>query len=317
MALILLFIVYCKLGHSRAPLVAWPVEALFLTSALESLPTQYAPYQHFSLSGNQVCWFTSAVVMGSLLMPLFYNLRPQQKTMQIMGVLAAVISLRTLLGYPLNHCGFGLDRYQDCSFHNPLLPLIKTDDNVVVRLLEIVAGALTAQLATAMPPSLLQSQGWGWVFDGVICIVLLLHVYAARQQSLIDNAFDSKAYPMWTAQCMLVLMPILIFAAFAAAQNDGTPSSGVLGRCLACKPLSSMAKYSFGAYIYQAPAAKIMGILLFAFQGDHHHASGLIRTLMEWAPVGLSWLFAAASEHLLEKHIRSAVQKRIRGEAAR
>jgi len=314
MALILFFLVSCKLGLSRAPRVAWPVEALFLSSALEALPTQYALFEHFCLAGNPVCWFTSVVVMGSLLMPLFYNLRPQQKTMQIMGVLAAVISLRALLGYPLNHCGFGLHLYQDCSFHNPLLPLIKTDDNVVVRLLEIVAGALTAQLATTMPPSLLQSQGWGWVFDGVICIVLLLNVYVARQQSLIDNAFSSKAYPLWTAQCMLVLMPILIFAAFAAAQNDGSPSSGLLGRCLAYKPLSSMAKYSFGAYIYQSPAACIMMWIL--SQGDHYHASGLIRTLMEWAPVSLSWLFAVASEHLLEKHIRIAVQKRIRGEAA-
>jgi len=294
MALILLFL--CS--ERRAPLVAWPVQALFLSSALEALPSQVSPFQAFWLSGNYVCWFTSAIVMGALVLPLFYNLRPQQKPTHIMVVLAAVISLRALVEY-----GYGL------------LPIIQTDANVVVRLLEIIAGALTAQLATAVPPSLLQWQGWGWVFDGVICITLLLNKCVVMQGWLMGIPSEVQTLPLWTTHCMLVLMPIVIFSAFAAAQN-GLPSSGLLGRCLAYKPLSSMAKYSFGAYIYQVLAARVMAILLSRFHSDHDDASGCIRTLMEWAPIGLSLLFAFVSEHFLEKHIRSMVQKRIRGETA-
>lgn len=310
MALVLLFLCCWYTGEWNGPLAAWPIQALFLTSALEALPTETSMYNDFTKSGNIVSWFTSAIVIGALLMPAFYNLRPQQNPTQILVSMVIVISLRCFLDHAIFH------RVHEDSM---LLPLIRSDASFVVRFFEIQAGALTAQLATVMKQSALQWQGWGWVFDAAICLMLLLNQCAVRQQELMGITGE-RIFPHWTTDCMLVLMPLLIFAAFAAAQRpegDGSPSSGLLGRCFAYRPLSRMAKYSFGAYIYQVPAQRMWGLFLEkVVQIDDTRLTGFAHILAQWAPVGASLLFAVASEHLLEKHIRNLVQTRVRGVAA-
>mmetsp|Transcript_122923 Transcript_122923/g.223377 ORF Transcript_122923/g.223377 Transcript_122923/m.223377 type:complete len:573 (-) Transcript_122923:217-1935(-) len=274
-----------QLLPEQQPPLAWPMNALFLQSLFPlNAPGVLANY--FPYAGNYVAWFTSVVVLCSLCFPLLYNMRPSSTLVTLLA-LVFLICLRIVVLREFDGSVVG--------------PLRLGDRNFWSRLPEFWAGMLLGQLCSDRTfSSILSWGGWGWIFDGVLVLIILLSFQMQR-----------KASP-FAAMVFVSLMPLLLFSARGAVENSstGAPSSGILGRLLAWQPLVSAARYSFGAYIFQAIPQRIV----------HHLIRGKSpeeRTLMEvWASFVLTWLMGVASEHLLEKHVRKVVETRSKGPVA-
>jgi peptidoglycan/LPS O-acetylase OafA/YrhL len=218
------------------PFLAWPLQALCVQTLLPVKvcgPIEVDPrwdganYMHFA--ANYVGWFTSAVVLLSLCFPLLFNGTRGWGARSTYALLASVVILRsvpTLLHEQLPTRGEGLDLYV-------FAPL---------RLLEFLAGMLSAQLCSTMTSSTLAWTGWGWVFD-VALAVGVMWPFAAPSAEPPHGDFFLVA--------VFCLACIAARGAVEAAQ--GGVVSGLLGPALSSGVLVWLAERSFAAYILQVP----------------------------------------------------------------
>ena len=97
----------------------------------------------------------------------------------------------------------------------------------------------------------------------------------------------------------------VIVSAWAAAQctdKQGKAAVGVLGKLASLPLLTSLAEYSFGAYIYQFVALRFADNVLRPHLPTFYVMSS--NCGMRWLAFITSWVMAVLSEKLVEKHIR-------------
>jgi peptidoglycan/LPS O-acetylase OafA/YrhL len=256
------------------PLLAWPVQAAFLQSLM---PVKMYGYtgpvpDYFPSFGNMVGWFTSVVVICSCVFPGVFNLSlwigTHEKKWRGVVCILALLALRKVV-----------------------VDIVGADRNVYARSLEFFMGILTAQICSLMDEDSVLWLGWGWMFDGLI-IGFITIPYLVAEGPWETNSWNSGIVP--------TLAPLfwcfLVTSAWAAAQHaglQGKPASGLLGKLVSLWPITSLAEYSFGAYIYQMVAASCFQKKVF------EQTCGTAS-----APFLLSWGMAVASDWLLEKHCR-------------
>jgi len=246
------------------PLIGWPLSALFLQTWL--------PRALCFPDGHFIGWFVSDIVFCALCFPFLYNWRPKGTIKQV------VVALTTVLGLHAACC----IAFPTLSYSFPL-----------VRLLEFVLGILTAQLVDESPQWLREWLGWPWVFDG--CLVMVFLVWEVSR-FLSGSGRDTPMEEVLSEICWCVL---LVAARCAVECPD---SHGILLHALGCRPLVFLAKYSFGAYIYQDIVGMIMGALALQIRGQ------ILNTI---SGVWLPFMIAMLSEHLLEAPVRAAVEGQI------
>lgn len=261
------------LGGFQRPYLLWPAQAAFM-QAFMPFHMEGGYFDYFPLAGGiGVGWFVSCIVICSCIFPGVFNmslwLGTHEKKWRGVACILILLALRFALDYT-----------------------IRQDQNGYVRLVEFFMGMLTAQVCSLMDREIVQWQGWGWVFDGLMVVFMTTPLFVDK----IPKGSGTEPWRYGIAPCFAPLLwCILVTAAWAAAQHaglQGQPSSGLLGKLVSLRPLTSLAEYSFGAYIYQHVAMD------FATQ----YIDGSCHSL--WIGVILSWGMAFASEKLFEKHFR-------------
>eukprot|EP00747_Dinoflagellata_sp_TGD_P126837 gnl/TRDRNA2_/TRDRNA2_174319_c0_seq10.p1 gnl/TRDRNA2_/TRDRNA2_174319_c0~~gnl/TRDRNA2_/TRDRNA2_174319_c0_seq10.p1 ORF type:complete len:603 (-),score=73.22 gnl/TRDRNA2_/TRDRNA2_174319_c0_seq10:102-1910(-) len=268
------------LPEKRYPLVAWPLQALFMQTIVaanvcdRTIEDSYIPF-----GGNGVGWFASVVLLSSCFFPLLYNVKPR------LGIVANTVLLTAMAGLS------GLLHLR--SYGIPFLHFWP------VWLPGFAAGMLAAQVSRQLSPQALAWCGWGWTFD--ICIL-----------SMISIPYLKHYYHggMWIFAEIFVwlLMMITARSAVEGAEHGGSPHSGLLRHLVSAWPLGPLGKYSFGAYIYQWPAGfciqQMIEILRIPSDPSLDILNIFSRVLMAWT---LAWL----SEHALEAPIRRQVERHL------
>jgi len=258
------------LDDLKPPLLAWPVGAAFMQSLLPfKMHGAPPPLEYFPLGGNEVSWFTSCIVISSCIFPGCFNISLRMKTHQKSWLAIMCILVLLMLRYMI-------------------VELIGIDKNFFVRLPEFLMGMLTAQVCSLMGEEIVQWLGWGWVFDGLMIVYLVVPHFVTDWQSGVVQPIAPLGW------CIVVASAWAAATTAAAPRADlqGKPVAGVLGKLLSFQMLTSLAEYSFGAYIYQFVALELARRVLPEEQ------------LLHALAFALSWLMALLSEKLLEKHVR-------------
>jgi peptidoglycan/LPS O-acetylase OafA/YrhL len=229
------------------PYLAWPVQALFLQTLVPIrvcgvLQTWWGRgYLH--LSGNGAGWFTSAIIMLSLCFPILYNLRPRfgkpSFTFFLMLFLICLRSLPTVFHTWFPEQGEGLDLYA-------FAPL---------RLLEFFAGVLAARLTEELPGTWMSWQGWGPCFDASIILAWMVAYVLPLPFGDLSDANRPLRTPPHGDFLLTGVFCLACVACRGAAQckESDKSSTSLISELLASKRLTSMAEYSFAAYIMQCP----------------------------------------------------------------
>eukprot|EP00747_Dinoflagellata_sp_TGD_P126846 gnl/TRDRNA2_/TRDRNA2_174319_c0_seq19.p1 gnl/TRDRNA2_/TRDRNA2_174319_c0~~gnl/TRDRNA2_/TRDRNA2_174319_c0_seq19.p1 ORF type:complete len:613 (-),score=68.63 gnl/TRDRNA2_/TRDRNA2_174319_c0_seq19:48-1886(-) len=278
------------LPEKRYPLVAWPLQALFMQTIVaanvcdRTIEDSYIPF-----GGNGVGWFASVVLLSSCFFPLLYNVKP-----------TSGISATTLL---IAMAGFsGL-------LHHRIDGTAGTDFKIVGMsanhfwpfwLPGFAAGMLAAEVSRHLSPEALSWRGWGWIFD--MCIVSMMAIVHFRHGGMCGGLWMLAETFVW------VLMMITARCAVEGAEHGGSPHSGLLGHLLAAWPLSSLGKYSFGAYIYQWPAWFCIRQIFEVLRIPSDHSLDILRVV---SVVLMAWTLAWLSEHVLEAPVRRHIERRL------
>eukprot|EP00930_Biecheleria_cincta_P031389 TRINITY_DN21792_c0_g1_i1.p1 TRINITY_DN21792_c0_g1~~TRINITY_DN21792_c0_g1_i1.p1 ORF type:complete len:498 (+),score=67.94 TRINITY_DN21792_c0_g1_i1:69-1562(+) len=280
----------CRLWQQRlgSPL-AWPLEAAFLQSLL-SFRSPMCRDDALFFCGNMGAWFTSCVVICSVLTPALYVRRPRNGLVPVLAALVAlhVVSILLLPSLLLDTCLFFV--------------LHITDRSVVYRIVEFSIGMLTAQLHNELREiGLTHWIGWGWIFDAVLAAVVGLQISV-----VVFNLSDEAPA---ACICFKLLMPLLMISAQSAVEgsDDSRPASGRLGHLCAQWHIVALAEISFGAYIYQFAVHKGLKVLaqVLAPSSDLHWLWANLLTLP------LTWLLAAVSHKFMEQPLRRVLEARI------
>ena len=265
------------LKHWSAPFIAWPAQAVFSQGWFRA-NSVYCMEQDFMLCANFVGWFTSGIVVVSSMFPLLWNACRWAGTDRKPGLAFATVMV--LLGLR------AVVRAYD--FHPAIVGA-----KAYGILIDFTIGLLCAQLCHEFPEWLVHWSGWGYIFDATLVGYYLGILFVKEHLTLC---------------CVLgtFIWPLLIISGWASAQDpdsDGSPSSGLVGRCVSMKPITMLAEFSFGAYIFQAPIAYAIDLVAETW--------GLQR--WRWCHFFLTWTVAVVSEHLMERRIRNIIEVRIKG----
>lgn len=236
-------------------------------------------------------WFTSCVVICSVLTPALYFRRPRKGLMPVMAALVAlhIVSILVFPSLLLDTCLFFV--------------LHVTDRSVLYRIVEFAIGMLTAQLYNELREiGLTHWKGWGWIFDVVLAAIVGLQVSVV--------AFNVSYEAPSACICFKLLMPLLMISAQSAVEDsdDSRPASGRLGHLCAQWPIVALAEMSFGAYIYQFAVHKGLKVLaqVLAPSSELHWLWANLLT------VPLTWLLAAGSHKFMEQPLRRLLETRIK-----
>jgi len=279
------------------PFLSWPLQALFLQTLFPlqvcGLERHWWGEGYIHLGGNGAGWFTSAIVFLSLCFPFLYNLRPQRGPALTLCLLLLVVVLRsvpTVLFRRLPIQGEGLDIYG-------FAPL---------RLLEFLAGILTARMSEQLPRELLTWHGWGWAFDAsilfavLVAFVLPLPIFDMSNVS--ELTFGARTPPHGD----FLLTGVFCVACLAARGvaestfHDKTRSAGIFCPLLSLPTLVAMAEYSFAAYIMQVPLKQVTPC---------PHLLGVIWPIY----LAICWIVGQLVCEKVEAPVRMAVERRLRG----
>lgn len=294
LALTMVLEVTSLIGAPAGPTLAYsafPVQALFLQSFLPVNVCAQGHSVYFPFQGLLQGWFTADVVFCAVLFPLLYTWRPDTERWGVCPLI--FLCFVTVACYGL--FGFLVDpHYFKGTFSADHFPCL--------RLLEFAAGMLSAQIAQNLPSWALSWSGWGWVFD---CTLLAIFVICQFWNQLLQQMSLAEVWLIssgWAVYPLLdMLWCVLMVASVGTAMNGDT--NGLLVRILGWSPLTSMAKYSFGAYIYQ-------------FIPYHAYEWIIGESLSTWWFFGLclllAWMLAVASEKLMEGPVRCAVNARMK-----
>lgn len=264
--------------------VGWPASALYLQGWFG---TPVCGGTFLLMVGNSVSWFVADTIFCSMVFPIFFNLRPQG----VAKVLAAIFVTLVV--------SFAVQSQLDQGFGHIF---------VLFRLLEFVLGMLMAQLTEDLPMSMRAWRGWGYLFDATVII-------AYPGFEVVRYAFfPGQGDGPYSYLLNRMIMSVLVMSACCSYQHpnaaDEAPS-GFFSQVLAGRPLAPMAKYSYGAYIYQWVPRWTYAVTPLAITGlapVSYLGAVLPRWLME---ITMTWVLAISSEHLFEAPIRKAAETRI------
>jgi len=255
-------------SQSRDNLIAFPIDALFLQSLL---PIKVCN-SFFPFDGNGVAWFVSATVLCSMCFPFLHRHMPTGRVGIVMALLTVMVisCVADMIPFILFH---------PTSF--------------LYRLMHFLLGILLAQLFGDFPTHVKRWGLWCWAFDGALIGLFLLASYATDTSIAITQALT---LPLW---CI-----VLLGARGAAEHTDSGKnwySSGLLIHVLGSSPFACLAKYSYGAYIYQWIPHGCWSYIFHQFS-----------PITMWLPLLSVWPLAMLSEHVLEEPVRKRVESRIR-----
>lgn len=232
-------------GLNGRPFIAWPLHSLFLQTFFsfkvcgDMQPGKEWALNYLHFAQNGLGWFTAALIWMSCLFPFLYNIQRKAELGQTCAILFVIIVCRSIpeIMHPIwGHWGQG-------NMHLfVFLPL---------RLLEFVAGMLTAQAVKGLHPesSIRAMRGWGWIFDGL----LLIGLVAVHWPVLADH--EKTTYGVYyTGDFYVTALWCFVCAAARLATEQYTTSflNGPLYWLISSWPLRSLAQYSFAAYILQS-----------------------------------------------------------------
>jgi len=263
-------------GENLRPFSAWPAQSIFLQS-LFPLEICGMGWDHrLDYGGNTVGWFTSASVLLSFCFPLLYNARPQSGFHGTFYVLFAVVLVRSFI--PLITNNF--------IFMHPW---------VVMRLPEYVAGMLAAQLCGVMPKHVSEWKGWGLVFDGSL-------FFGAAVVAALVHSHDPRLAVSRTCHGDYFLTSIFCVTCIAArfaAEPSEEKIQGLLYKLFSSRPMTSMAEFSFSAYIVQTAVSKTVPNFLGGHAGD------------VMSKIIAIWILGVVVTHVLERPILRIVEQRL------
>lgn len=301
------------LTHWQGPFIGWPAQAAFLQGLLP-IEIDGPMWDYFPLAGNWVGWFTSFVVIASCLFPLLWNACLRAGTDRNPGrtITAVLVLLGLRAFWSYIRCDWSLAAQMTRS-KNPHLPpglydkdvkmpATTYDNNAYVHLMSFIVGILCAQLCHQFPKSLSQWHGWGHIFDATLVGFYALGYWVHYHEALC-NVLG------------VCIWPLLIVSSWAAAQDpktEGLPSSGQLGKLLSLKPLSGLAEYSFGVYIYQLAVFSGMAHITAQFKFGGFGSWHCARVM----PFFVMWVVAVLSAHFFEMPIRNMIESRINAKSS-
>lgn len=266
------------------PVLPWAINALLLQVFFPVKVCGHADYAwtlgytHFN--GNGQAWFAACIVWFSCLFPLLYNCRPRSGGWWLLGMMLAIFGFRAVPD--LVHPTWGT---YGGGFHLYAMSPI--------RLLEYVAGMWAAQVATEAGQKWGSWNGWCWVFDA--SLVLLVGMIYVSLRILGANHICSGDYHL-TAICCLVCIAAKLAAEMPEESRQGV-GGALLHRAIGSTPLTYMARFSFAAYIFQT------SFMRFIDNGQDFYLSRFV----------LLWLFSMFACIYIEEPIRLASESRLRG----
>jgi len=265
------------------PVAAWPMNALclqvfFPVRICGELDWAWTlGYTHFN--GNGPAWFAACIIWFSCLFPLLYNCRPRTGGMWLFGLLVALIACRAvpdLVSPKWGSYGGGPHLYA-------MSP---------IRLMEYMAGMWAAQVAAEVAGRWHSWNCWCWLFDA--SLVLLVGMIYVSIVVLGSTWTCSGDYHL-VAICCLVCFTARLAAEMPEETRQGLKGA-VLHRIIGSTPLSYVARFSFGAYIFQT---SFMGFTE-GGQDFYFHRFCLL------------WAFAIFATIYMEEPIIAAMQARLK-----
>lgn len=310
------------------PFLAWPIQALFLQSLLPVRVCGPLDVGHWSqnflpFAANGEGWFVSAVLICSLCFPVIHKFLPRGGFRATLWALLLVVVARAVPTLMTMAGRFPVDAYTFAP----------------VRLLEFIAGVLSAQLCREMPAHAADFGGWDWIFDAsLLCAMLPVwtlghwHRWATCEANHGDFFLTGVfCLTCIAARCMAEQRSDSLESAGRARSLDGhclmrpsqadeegkergceiqcglrCGSGSPLAGLLASHVLVAPAMYSYQAYIFQEVFIAALTLL---------PRPQLLR--LWWLPVPLTWGAAALSVHFLEEPLKRAVEARLAAAAQR
>jgi len=259
-ALILLFL----LVDYKEPLVAWPVQAVFL-QAFFPVCMEAAPYKSFPLAGNMVAWFVSAIFIPTLFFPAAFRLlcwfgTNRQRSHALAGLLLVFVLRSYLVVY------------------------IGSAKNAYVRGCEFYIGMLLGQICSLQQELLLSWPHWTW-FSNFSLLAALVIPYLLDQIGVIDQIGVSN---ISNSNGLILFWCLFITSAWAA---DNAKTLKVKCSLFDLIPLVPLAKYCYGAYIYTFVARAVY---------DRIYPGEVRLEISAGVVFALAWVMAAFSYHLIE-----------------
>jgi hypothetical protein len=235
-------------GAPGRPLIAWPINALFLQGLLpikacgQPDGAWSGGFVHFNSNG--VGWFLADIVWLICAFPLLFNIF-RKAGLPLTGIVLVILVVLRMLPELLSPEWSRWDMYGQGfsgSFHlYAFAPL---------RLLEYVAGMLTSRFIALAPPKLRSMALSGWGFD-LVLLLTTIAVYCS-----LGYIHESTIY---TGECFL--LPLWCFLCAMACFSAGS-TGGPLHWALSWGPLPNLAPYSFLVYIFQTAILNIPRIQL-------------------------------------------------------
>jgi hypothetical protein len=285
LALVLTFVQHDAIGLTDLNM-AWPIQASFLSGFLPiyvcpqdtGLPAaKYLPFEALGLG-----WFVADLFVCLMLFPLLYYSCCRGEG----GCGARAVLVICLLS---------ASKYLP-SLHHEWGPLnLKAGHFAPLRLLEFLAGMLTGKVAQQLPKSVSHwkaGQAWGWLFDCTLVSIIII-------SWKIRNHHQAWWGQVATVSVDVSLCFLMVFNYLAVVNEQ---RHGVLINALGWWPLTSLAKYSFGAYIYT---------FLPALQLDFMYPIWSNTSCGQWSHVVLPWIMAVGSEKFMEGPIRRCIEARM------
>jgi peptidoglycan/LPS O-acetylase OafA/YrhL len=275
---------------SIRPYVGWPVNALLLQSVwpvriCPPLSGEYQETDFLSLTVNGPGWFTSVIVLLSIVFPFLYNRLPRHNMRGLMAALIFTILVRSLP--------------TAMYYHLPRIMGLKYYSFVPTRLPEFVAGILSARICSLLPQHVMQMPMWGWIFDATLAFAFVLAYVMGEWEGVTDDG----DYFLTGLFCLTMISARCAVVPPDGSKGSGTPASGLLGKFLAAPLLVRISEFTFGAYIIQFQVYRVF------------HMSWNPFTLAEgWWPLYIVciWLAAVAMARGIEDPLRRATESWVR-----
>lgn len=276
---------------SLRPYGAWPVNMLLLQSVWPvkiCKPTsgEFQETEFLSLTVNGPGWFTSAVVLLSIMFPFFYNRLPRLEMKRLVGALVFMILLRSL---PTMH-----------AHYLPSCHGLKYYTFVLMRVPEFVAGMLSAQVVSLIPPEVMRMPIWGSIFDSTLTFVFCFAYCMGPWDGMTDNG----DYFLTGLFCLNIISARCAVVPPDGSKGTGAPASGLLGLLLASPLLVRLSEFTFSAYIIQFQVYRVF-----------HQPWWPFRLANGWWPLYIAciWLAGFGVTRYVEDPLRRYAERWSRG----
>lgn len=245
-------------------------------------------------TGSGQDWFAANILWFSIAFPFFDRCLPRRGLCITLATIALLLAAR---GVVIQHC---IPTPPPARLVTPpYWTLWEAYVSPMVRIWEFVVGMCAADIARQIPESLQQRKSWGVIFDGAL-VAMVISMYVGVSHIQIPFPQDT-----WKESGVMLSTCVICVAAYCIAVSKN--NWGIISRCLTSPLLVGMAKYAYGAYMYQA---------IILFTGSD------VRSLDRWVSTDvqkklwpffmtLPWVLAFVSYHHIESPLRRAMDKRL------